>query len=209
MEDEPDLWTLWDAWHELLELHRDYPAEGPERERAEYFAAALERGLEIHRACGSPEEEALERIGLAAGASGTALRHWIRTGQPVHPQFHQGALLAQASLVEDRIKACRAALAKITSHLEADDYRAELTAFDHLKTSGIEALRDNGGELGRRLAEKFDGLGADRQADLDLGLRRLALQTICRALGQLINEPSCLRRGMDADAAENGRDSLN
>lgn len=202
-DDLPAPWTLHGMWRELMDLHDGYPAEAPSGERADYFTAAIRRGLEAHQNAGSEAAGALDLIGLTAGVSGRQIKAWADDRRSVHPHFHQGALLAQAALMHDHIQACGSVLQKIHEHLEADDWRAELSAFDHLKSIGLTALADHGGAYGRWLAAKLQARQGSFPPIFVQELRRLALINIAAALEELIGAPDG-----DGHLAEDGADKL-
>jgi primosomal protein N'' len=172
----------------LAKLHEGYPDQAPDDERTAYFAEAILRGLEAYRTLGADDAESLEKIGLAAGISGGQIKRWAERRTKVHASFHQNILSAQASLVQDRIDACQAALDKISSYLTADDWRSELGAFDHLKSLGLDALTEHGGRYGRHLAERLGILEQHDPSEFSLQLRRKALNLVADALEDLIGE---------------------
>lgn len=189
MPDEPGQETLHGIQQELKDLYDGYPADAPDEERAAYFAAAIRRGLEAHRLSGQSEEEILEKVGLSVGVSSSTLRAWMEKRPKVHPQFHQGALLAQASLMTDHIKACRLVLEKIRSHLDAGDRHGGLGAYQHLKEIGLKALATRGGRLGQETVGHLDMTEDVDSATSGHDMRRLALTAIAQALREFIGEP--------------------
>lgn len=189
MDDDPyATMTLRAIRRMLAELHEGYPEQAPDDVRAAYFSEAIKRGLEAYRALGNDEATSLERIGLAASISGGQLKKWAEKRIRVNSSFHRSALLAQASLVQDHIDACQEALAKIASHLTASDWRAELGAFDHLKSLGLKALTEHGGRFGQNLAQRLGALGQYDPSEFSPQLRRKALNLVADAIEDLIGE---------------------
>ncbi|MFA5184886.1 MAG: hypothetical protein WC551_00155 [Patescibacteria group bacterium] len=188
-EDAPRRTTLHAAKQALTELKDEFPMQGTDRERSNYFSMALRFGIEVHAAYGLDEAELFERIGNTIGVSGIMLEAWLTSEVQVHPDFQFGVLATQAALMDENIHACTLVLDRLRLNLDATDWRSELTAFPHLKDIGLEALRRFGGEEAEELAKQISILEEDCPENPSIETRRLILSVIADALKLAIGQP--------------------
>lgn len=204
-DDAPRRTTLHAAKQALNELRDDFPMQGTDRERSEYFATALRYGIETHAAFGMDETELYGKIGNTIGVTGEMLEIWLTSEVQIHPDFQFGALATQAALMDDHIHACTLVLDRLRLNLDATDWRSELTAFPHLKQIGLEALLRFGGDEAEELARQISNLEQDCPENPSIETRRLILSVIADALKLAIGQPSApTTANRDGEAAAQG-----